>query len=351
MKRLGLDIGTKNIVLASRVNNKVKFKREVNGFFDVIKGDGFIKKILVEQGVPFVERGDKLTALGSKAEEIAYSFGQVLRRPMENGVLAIGEEEAMHIMAIIIKSLVGKLDDDAILYYCIPGPALNQTINVKYHQKIMQAILDSYKSSEGSTIRAFPINEARALAISQFADRTGIGISCGAGMVNVSYCLYGMPIYEFSLVGSGDWIDTESARVTGNLEKIDGRERPKVLVTKAKEKINLGGGLPNTNLEKAIYINYQILIENIAKGIVDGFKQNESKARAERPMPIVVAGGTSMPDGFLEFFKKIFIEQKMPFEIGEVTRAAEPLYAIAEGCVMVAEAHEDEQTKSEQATK
>ena len=342
MKKLGLDIGTKNIVLADRTDAKLKFKHEVNGFVDIVRGDGFIKQMLLSQNVPFIERDDKFTALGRKAEEIAYHFGKYLKRPMENGVLAVGEEEAMRIMAVIIKSMIGKLDDDAILYYCVPGAALNENINVKYHQKIMQAILDSYKTGEGSTIKAFPINEARALVISQIPDRSGVGISFGAGMVNVSYCIYGMPIYEFSIVGSGDWVDQESARVTGNLEKVEGgREKAKVLVTKAKEKINLGGALPATNLEKAIYINYQILIENVAKGVADGFRMNESKARSERPMPIVCAGGTSMPEGFLDLFKKVLADQKMPFEVGEVTRAAQPLYAIAEGCLIAAEMHED----------
>jgi actin-like ATPase involved in cell morphogenesis len=342
MKKLGLDIGTKNIVLAERRQGKLKFKREVNGFVDIVKGDGFIKQILTSQGIPFIERDDKFTALGMKAEEIAYHFGKVLRRPMENGVLAIGEEEAMKIMAVIIKSLIWKLDEDAIMYYCVPGSAINANVNVRYHQKVVQAILDSYKTTEGRTVRAFPINEARAIVVSQIPDRTGIGISFGAGMVNISYCLYGMPIYEFSIVGSGDWVDIESARVTGNLEKVEGgTEKPKVLVTKAKEKINLGNGMPDTNLEKAIFINYQILIENVAKAIADGFRHNESKARAERPMPIVCAGGTSMPNGFLDLFKSVLSTQKMPFEIGAIIRSEEPLYAIAEGCLIASELHEE----------
>jgi len=343
MKQLGLDIGTKNIVLAERRNGKLRFKREVNGFVEIVKGDGFIKQMLISQNIPFIERDDKFIALGIKAEEIAYHFGKVLRRPMEGGVLSVGEEEAMKIMAIIIKSLIYKLDDDAVLYYCVPGPAINEIVNVRYHQKIMQAILDSYKTTDGVTIKAYPINEARAIVISQIPDRTGVGISLGSGMTNVSYCLYGMPIYEFSLANSGgDWIDLESARVTGNLEKLDGnREKPKVLVTRVKEKINLGAGLPSNNLEKAIYINYQILIENVAKAVADGFRQNESKARADKPMPIVCAGGTSMPDGFLDLFKSVLSIQKMPFEVGEITRAPDPLYSVAEGTLIASEMHED----------
>ena len=35
---------------------------------------------------------------------------------------------------------------------------------------------------------AFPINEARAVVLSQTENKTAIGISFGAGMINVSYC-------------------------------------------------------------------------------------------------------------------------------------------------------------------
>jgi activator of 2-hydroxyglutaryl-CoA dehydratase len=82
------------------------------------------------------------------------------------------------------------------------------------------------------------------------------------------------------------------------------------------------------------------MIENVVKGIVDGFKQNESKAKSNKPMPIVIAGGTSMPNGFVEMFKKCIDVLKVPFEIGNVYRAEEPLYAIASGCLLASEMHE-----------
>ncbi len=339
----GLDMGTKNIVLARRdESNDVKFKREVNGFVIMDGADGFSKQLLVSNGVPFIPRvnsdgNEELVALGEKAENFAYAFGKVLQRPMSSGVLSATEKDAMKIMATIAHGIVGKLKDNTTLYYCVPGEALNSSVNVEFHQKIVQMIFDQLSKGTHS-FQAHPINEARALVLSGFEDKTGIGISFGAGMVNVSYCLYGIPIYQFSLVGSGDWIDQESGRATGELDKETGK--PTVHVTKIKESMALGTEPPNDNLGRAIWINYRILIERVAKGIIDGFKKNEGKARAPKPMPIVIAGGTSSPEGFIDLFKSVFNEQSMPFEISEVKRADDPLNAVAKGCLIAAEMHD-----------
>lgn len=343
MKRLGLDVGTKNIVLAYKdAENVLKYRHEINGFFKLPREDNFAKNMLEQLGVPFVESGDgkSLIALGSKAEDIAYTFGKHLKRPMESGVISPHETNAMTILAVIIRSLLGKLEDDSIVYYSVPGQSVDKEVNVDYHIKIIREILNNYTGREGTKIQSFPINEARSVVLSQIPDKTGIGISLGAGQVNIAYCLYGMSAYEFSIIGSGDKIDFESARVTGNLEKgEDGRDKPKVLVTKAKEATNLSA-IPTDNLGRAIYLNYEIVLENVAKNIIRGFKENEQKARAPKPMPIVCAGGTSMAPGFLEMFKRVFAKQSMPFEIGEITMAKNPFFAVSEGCLFASELHQ-----------
>jgi hypothetical protein len=490
MKRLGLDVGTKNIVLSYRLDNKVQYVREINGFYKMPVENQYAKSMLKQLGVPFIasEDGKHLIALGEQAERIAVTFGGYLRRPMEKGTLSVTEKEAMNIMAVIIRSIVGDLEEDAVLYYCIPADAINSKTNSAYHGKIVQAILDGYKSSSGKVLKSFPINEARALVFSQIPSKTGVGISCllpgtniyangtmkniedvvvgdmvlskngewnrvlnviqskrdenclkissgglsasvtkdhkiytyrgngwewveaqelrvgdvmgepivnshkrgkmggrsnvggmstnviskieeinysgdvydltvendhsfsgpgityhncGAGMVNVSYCLLGMPIYEFSIVGSGDWIDVESARATGNLDVVEGVERPKALVTEAKESIDLTKGIPSDALLRAIHIHYQLLVEKISNGIVKGFLDNQNKAKAPMPMDIIVAGGTASPPGFINLFRDAFKKQDMPFQIGDIKIAKDPLYAVSEGCLNVSEMHEE----------
>lgn len=341
MKKLGLDIGTKNIVLAyTDSEGKKKIRHEVNGFIKIPRGDGFTKNLLISSGVAYVEKGDDFIALGQKAEELSYAFNKTLQRPMVDGVISGKTEEAMQIMAIIIRAIVGKLDGDAILYYCIPADAINQTTNVAFHDKVMKMMIDEF---DGGTITSYPINEARSIVISQIDDKTGIGISFGAGMVNVCYCLYGIEIFSFSIVGSGDRIDIDSAvRFGYDPKNPEGsyKETP-TSICKRKEKMSLVE-CPEDMVGKTIWINYGIMIENVMKAIIDGFSKNEEKARIDRPIPMVIAGGTSSPDGFTEYVQTVVEKLEIPFEIGQITRAEKPLYAVAEGCLIAAEMHNEE---------
>ena len=333
MERLGLDMGTKNIVLAYKKDGQVCFRREVNGFISVVKQDNFTKEMLVQSQVPFIERDKDFIAIGSKAEDLAYSFGKELQRPMVNGVLSVTERQAMSIMGVIVKSIIGKLNDDAILCYCIPGQAINQEVNVDFHNKVIQAILASFDVKV--KLKGSSINEARAIVIARSPekDKSGIGVSCGAGMINVCYCLFGVPVYEFSIIGAGDWIDRESGRATN--------ESP-TAIAKIKEspEMHLDGGMPAEFIRRAIFLNYTILVERIAKSIAEGFRKNEGKARAPKPMPIYIAGGTASVGGFLALFKEVFAKQDMPFQVGEISLVDKPLYAVAEGCLIAAEKHE-----------
>ena len=347
MLRFGLDLGTKNIVLSFKDNEgKIKYRREVNGFFKVPSDNSFAKNMLVSAGVPFITNGDSHVVLGSKAEELAYTFNKTLRRPMINGVLSHGEEDSIEIMATIVQSLIGDIKDDGILYYCVPAKALNSETNIDFHQKIAQLIINGYSSKTNKKLAGFAINEAHALVLAAIPSKTGIGISFGAGMVNVSFCHYGIPIFNFSLVGSGDWIDAESAKQFGydpSKPTGDYKHTP-TSICKIKESTSLLE-MPAEPVKRAIYINYQILMEKVIKGIIDGFKNNEDKARIAQPMPIVLAGGTASPTGFVEMFKEQIAKLNPSFTIGEITRPEKPLFTVAEGCLIAAELHEIKETK------
>ena len=347
MLRFGLDLGTKNIVLSFKdAEGKIKYRKEVNGFFKIPNDKQFAKNMLTQAGVPHIEYGSSFVALGSKAEELAYTFNKTLRRPMSDGVLSSGEEDSIEIMASIVQSLIGEIKDDGILYYCVPAKALNRNINVDFHQKVAQMIINGYASKTGKKLQGHAINEAHALVLASIPDKTGIGISFGAGMVNVSYCLFGIPVFNFSLVGSGDWIDIESAKQFGfDPTRPDGDyKHTPTSICKAKESTSLRE-MPSEPTKRAIYINYQILMESVINGIVKGFKDNEDKARVARPMPIVLAGGTSSPDGFIEMFKDQLTKAGPAFAVGDITRPEKPLFTVAEGCLIAAELHDIKETK------
>jgi hypothetical protein len=167
---------------------------------------------------------------------------------------------------------------------------------------------------------------------------------------NTCYTMYDVPIFEFSLVGAGDWIDVEAAKQFGynpELPKSKSQETP-TSICHRKMEIDLSKPLRGADrVDQAIMIHYQLLIENVIAGVIAGFEDNIDKARIEEAVPIIMAGGTASPVGFKEYFEQILSKHTLPFEVSEVEVAEKPLYAVAEGCLMAAEMHEAEPSSSD----
>jgi hypothetical protein len=348
MRLIGLDLGTKHIVLSWRdPQNAVKTSYEINGYVIFPRADSFTESLLKQNGVPFVTRevGNRkeLIAIGQKAEKLAYSFNQTLRRPMAEGGVSKFDDDAQEIMAIIIKSMIGKLAEDALIYYCTTAAPINSdNLNVEFHKRIVKLIIESY-ANEKTKVRAFHINEARCLVLEEKGE--AIGISWGAGTITVHAGVFGMPIFEFSIVGAGDWVDVEAAKRFGYDPSHPDHstiETP-TSICRRKETISLSK-IPDDKVGQAIYLMYEILIEKVVDQLVIGFRENRDKFRFDKPIPVINAGGTCMPDGFMDLFKKKMNEVKddMSVPIGDITKLDNTLFAVSHGCLKAAELHKDE---------
>lgn len=341
MKRLGLDLGTKHIVLSWRdEKNKIKTRYEVNGYITLERTDAFTEQFLIKNEVPYITRGNEFIAIGSKAEKLAYTFNKNLKRPMAEGGVSRNDEDAQEIIAVIIRSIIGKLTEDALLYYCTTAAPINtNNLNIDFQKKIVKLIIEGYESDKAK-ITAHHINEARCLIIEEAG--TAIGISWGAGTVTIHAGVFGVPVFEFSISGSGDWLDIEVAKRFGydpdNPDK-QSRETP-TSVCRRKEKIDLMK-VPEDKVDQAIVLMYDILIENVVTGIIKGFRDNRTKFRPGEPVKVINAGGTSMPPGFTTklYAKLDAVKDQLTIPIGEVTQAPDPLFAVARGALIACEAH------------
>lgn len=350
MDKLGLDIGTKNIVLSVREQGgRIRTIHEVNGYITIRKDDQFTENLLKKQNIPFFPYGDELIAIGTKAENLAYMFNKTLQRPMAEGALSREDESAQEIMAIIIKSIIttsiGKdIKPNTILYYCTTAKSLNDTkLNIDFHKKIIKIMIEKYIGKD--KIKSHHINEGRCLILSQLKPETdtgaAIGISWGAGTITIHAGYAGIPIFEFSLVGAGDKIDQDAAiRFGYDPQKPNGnyKETP-TTISKIKQEMDLTQDHEN-RIEQTIKIMYEILIENVVTGIINGFKENRDKIRFPHPVPIINGGGTAMPKGFIDLLTKEFQRHTdISVPIGDITLVPDPLYAVSKGALIAAEAH------------
>ena len=330
---IGVDVGTYNIVNCHRdEKGNFAYKKEVNAFLEIPLDNRFVFNMMNAAGVPLIEREKVAYALGQAACDMAYTMSQMeLKRPMIDGCVNPKERDAFQIMSIMIHSLIeGVKKDGELLYYCVPANAINEQTDADYHQRILEAIFKAYKSETGYRVDAHPINEALALVYAELGKKafTGISASCGGGMINVCYAMYGNPVFKFSIVNSGDWIDKQAARATG--ESI-------AFINKEKTKIDLSKE-PTSLVERAIHTQYRLMIEHTVAGIKKGFSDVSKTVRTDAPVDIVIAGGTSSPNGFKELFKATMEQADLPIKIGEVIKPADPLLSVARGCLIAAEA-------------
>lgn len=335
--RIGFDCGTYHIVCCKRAaDNEFSYKKEVNAFLEMPLENRFVFNMMKNAGVPLIENPDANIgyALGEAAVNMAYTMTQIeLKRPMKDGCLNPRERSAQQIMNVMCHSLIGEIDEDeSVLYYSVPANAINQETDADYHGKVLEAMFRSYRSENGYRLDPHPINEALALVYAELGNKnwTGVGISFGAGMVNVCYAIYGAPIFQFSIVNSGDWIDKMASKAIG--------EPTTTYVNREKIHTDLTIENPETLVQRAIKTQYEIMIQHTVSGIKKGIDEMGNKARSEQAIDMVIAGGTSMPKGFDQLFRKILEQAKITsMKIGEVIRPADPLFSVARGCLIAAE--------------
>lgn len=327
----GLDVGTSFIVMSKYNEDKIIFKDFRDAFY-VIKPNTIIAAKMIEKGLSgkaFVKDIDgSFIILGQDAIEKAVERNETARRPMYRGVVSVKEKDAKKVLAYILKEVVGQASEPGEkLVFCVPAQPVDQEdddFDVGYHEDVIKTIL----AETGHDARA--INEAEALCYAELEayDYTGIGISCGAGMTNVCVMLNGEPTVVFSTTKSGDWVDRMSAVATGE---------PDSVVQVEKEAGGFKIGEPSDNMVlNAVSSYYERLIEYTAKQLCSALHRHKSLPKFKDPINIVVAGGTSQAEGYIEKLSDKLKEYEFPLEINVVKHSAEPLHAVSKGCLIAA---------------
>lgn len=336
----GLDVGTSFLVASwyiSEPNKKtgtgpggstMAFKSYRDAFLQVEKTP-FAKNMLDKLSkASYIEVGDKIFILGDDAVNLATVFSKEVRRPLKKGVISPSERDAIVILKAIITDLLGKPEKpgERVVFSC-PADPWDEDYNTVFHRGMFSKILSD------AGFNPMPLNEGLAVVFSELAnqDFTGIGISFGAGMVNVCLAYKSTEVLSFSIAKAGDYIDENAARSVGLIT-------PKIM--KIKESPDFDILHPQTLEEEAVSHYYKWLINTVAKGI-------ESKLATVpatdfgRKIVVAVGGGTSKPKGVLSLVDSE-LKKVLPFEIEAVKHAEDPLMATARGCLIAAQAMKDD---------
>ena len=342
----GLDIGTMNIICAEKDREDIVFTQQRNAFMDLESSD-LTKTMLDISKVLYIENENGISLLGEDAFKFATIFEKEARRPMTQGIISPKEKEAIPIMKLIVESVLGPPDNrNEILYISTPAEPIDTDMNVLYHKKTMEAL------TKGLKYDTHTIDEGLAVIYSELSDYnfTGIGISVGAGLTNVTLAYLATPLMSFSIGRGGDWIDIQVAKATG---------MPKEHITAEKEKISkLSKEIKMGSIEGALTVYYDALITYVIKNLDRKIAEITPPKVA---FPVAIAGGSAQPEGFFEMFQKKLTESKLRVELSKIKHVKDPLLSVARGCLIAARTQEEkksydlkqqkEQLKAEKKTK
>jgi len=319
---VGLDVGTSRICLAQRVGEEFQYETQLNAFV-TIPYSKMTENVLKKEKVPHTVTGSEIVVHGNESDRFADLLNVETRRTMDKGVLNPAEADSLGMLRTIVESLLDPVKDRQKLCFTVPAAPLGAEDNLTYHEATLRRIL----SDMGYEVKS--INEGLAVVYSELesSNYTGIGISCGGGLCNVCVSYLSVPVLSFSVPKAGDYIDSSAATITG--------ERAN-RVRMAKEDSFHFNGFSADKLQQVLGVYYDEMIQALVQGMKQAFANSRNIPKSNRPLPIVLSGGTALPAGFRDRFEKAVREAELPFAAADIRVAADPLHASAKGALVAA---------------
>jgi hypothetical protein len=319
---VGLDVGTSRICLAQRVGEEFQYETQLNAFV-TIPFSKMTESVLKKEKVPHTVSGTDIVVHGNESDRFADVLNIETRRTMDKGVLNPAEPESLGMLRKIVESLVDPVKDRQKLCFTVPAAPLGAEDNLTYHEATLRRILTDL----GYEVKS--INEGLAVIYSELesSNYTGIGISCGGGLCNVCVAYLSVPVFSFSIPKAGDYIDVSAAAVTG--------ERANRVRIVKEDSFHFNGFFAD-KLQQVLGVYYDEMIQSLVHGMKQAFANSRNLPKSSRPLPIVLSGGTALPEGFRDRFEKALAETDLPIATNEIRIAADPLHASAKGALVAA---------------
>src|SRR6266853_1024470 len=319
---LGLDVGTSRICLAQRAGEEFQYETQLNAFVK-IPFSKMTEGVLKKEKVPHTVSGAEIVVHGNESDRFADLLNVETRRTMSRGVLNPAEPDSLSMIRKIVDSLLDPTKDRQKLCFTVPAAPLGAEENLTYHEATIRQILIEL----GYEVKS--INEGLAVIYSELesSNYTGIGISCGGGLCNVCLAYLSVPVLSFSIPKAGDFIDTSAASVTG--------ERANRIRLTKEDSFHFNG-FSADKVQQVIGVYYDDMIRSLVGALKEAFARTKNLPAFNRPVPLVLSGGTALPPGFRERFEKLLWEQDFPISVSDIRLAENPLHSTAKGALTCA---------------
>lgn len=347
-RAIGVDIGTMFFQSAEKKEGQegLAFTCVRNAFVELADTEG-VDDILSKNDWQYIKDGDVYYVIGDDAIQVANILpGKVeVRRPMADGVLNKNEDKKLLVLSQIIESSIGRAPDgNSWVCSCVSSESVDGSQDSVFHKQRIEAL---YKRL-GWNVKI--IEEGHAVVLSERPTviengeevaYSGIGMSFGGGRSNCVLCYRGLPVVGMSVSRAGDYIDKQVSEQTGV-------PISQVIAIKEK-KLDFDNIDYDDDVQFALDAYYDQLIRYVFSHFAKKFAAE--KTTFEAPLDIVIAGGTSMPNGFCNKVQKVIEGLSLPFQVKEVRHAKNPRTAVVEGLYVSANVAMNKAAKAKQEAK
>ena len=320
---VGLDVGTSRIVVARRTAGEPEYDSQLNAFVS-IPYSRITAATLEREAVPHTVAAEEIIVHGNESEKFAGLLNAEMRRPMTGGVLDAKEPGGLKmIREILTRMLCVSGAKPHKICFTVPAAPLGAEDSLTYHEATLRQMLGDMGFETTS------INEGLAVVYGELesSNYTGIGVSCGGGLCNVCLAYLSVPVVSFSIPKAGDYIDSSASQVTG--------ERANRIRLTKEDSFHFNGFFAD-KMQQAISVYYDDMIQSLVTALKEAFDRTSSLPKFNRPIPMVLSGGTALPAGFRDRFEKLLREQDFPINVSEIRMAQSPLYSTAKGALTCA---------------
>src|SRR5579862_2891792 len=209
----GLDLGTSRICASarSRQSGHILYSVQPNAFLEV-HGDRITPSLLNQFGIDCVVRVQKTYLLGKPAVDLAMIFEKSVRHPLKDNSDSGMEPDGALLVQDLLERILGHSQNPGeICVYSIPADPADGGRNFIYHRGVLEHALGALGYAPQPMIDSHVIIQDE-FRLKEF---TGIGMTCGAGMINLCVACKGVPALTLSTSRGGDWVDQNVARALG----------------------------------------------------------------------------------------------------------------------------------------
>ncbi len=324
---IGIDVGSCKIVVCRKRGDELVARTQLNAFFE-LPFQRFTQELLDQNQVSYFLENGSVVIIGDEAEKFALIMNAETRRPMKEGLLNPVEPLARQVIQQILELLLDPAADLGQMV-CLNTPCVPAAMEPRliYHEAILKDIL----MGMGYRVKMVHEGLATVLAALEETQFNGIGISFGAGMCNGCLSYLSIPVVTFGCPKGGDFVDHAAASVM---------DMTLAEVRRFKENELHLDRVATDRVESALQVFYDELIRSVLDEFARALKGSHNLPQVNRPLDLVLGGGSVLPGGFLERFRRIFMEYNWKVPIGDIRLVDEPLTATARGAYLAAFAEE-----------